>query len=194
MPRNLTEPEIHEWAALHSLGSLGQHEARAMRSLLSAGEGALEHSVRDFDRVVAAIGLAVPEVEPPPSLREKLLASTGETEASEKTGTKPFSIVRASEEGWKRIAELVFMKELFVNSARGTTTCLLRILPGGSVPAHRHSTIEEIFVIEGDCQINAELLGPGDYRCAQPGTADRSLTSERGTTVLLSGSCSLELL
>lgn len=204
MERKVKSPETHEMAemtALFALGALGQHEARALESSIAEGDAELRSLTGTFEMVVAALGLAAPERTPPPSLRGRLLGSLQVTHASIEPAPQSveqypqeFHIVRAADGAWEEFGERVFIKQLFVNQARGTTTSLLRILPGGRVPAHRHSGIEEIFVIDGDCQINSESLGPGDYRCAPAGSADRSLTSEHGTTVLVLGPSALELL
>lgn len=201
MERKVANPETGEMTALFALGALGQHEARALESLIAEGDSELGSLIGDFEKVVAVLAFAVPEGTPPPSLRGRLLGSLHETGASIDAAPRgvgqhqqEFRIVRASDQAWEEFADGVFIKYLFVNRARGTTTSLLRILPGGRIPAHRHSGIEEIFVIDGDCQINSESLGPGDYRCAQAGSADRTLTSEHGATVLVLGPSALELL
>ncbi len=202
MGQKFIDSEIHEQAALFALGALGQHEARATEAMIeeSASPELLE-LVESLRSVVGWMGLGAQPVEPSAALRLRLLAGVQPPETThrdaplENSGqTAEFIVVRESEEGWKHFAEGVFFKELFVNRQRGTTTTLLRILPGGRVPAHRHSSIEEIFVVKGDCQINNDTLGPGDYRCAQAGTSDRILTSKRGTTVLVVGPTALELL
>jgi anti-sigma factor ChrR (cupin superfamily) len=116
------------------------------------------------------------------------------TEDSESLKSDEFLTVRSTEGEWKEFSDGVMIKQLYVNQARSTMTFLLRVSAGASVPAHRHPSIEEIFVIEGNCRVNSEILAPGDYRCAPPGSIDRVLTSELGATVLVVGPIDCELL
>ncbi len=189
----MTDLDIQEQAALYALGALGQNEARALDELIARGSPDNLARLKAFEDVVAVLGLGSPPIDPSPEVRHRLLEEVSTTQA-EAPSAADFAIIRADDSGWSQIAQGVLMKELFVNKARGTTTFLLRIQPGGKVPAHRHTSIEEIFVIEGQCHINSEILHPGDYRCAQAGTADRLLTSEKGTTVLVMGPSRVELL
>lgn len=195
------KPEHQELAALHALGALGQHEARAHEIALQASLSGSDSSLDVFERVVELLGHAPLEVAPAPSVRATLLGELApqtrptRPEGIEESESQPrFSTILASEGEWKEISKGVEIKELLVNPERSTMTFLLRIQPGAKAPAHRHPAIEELFVIEGDCRVNSEVLRPGDYRCAQAGSADRILTSESGTTVLVFGPIDYEFL
>lgn len=188
----MTDRDIQEQAALYALGALGQNEARALDALIAKGSPDNQARLRAFEEVVELLGLGAPPIAPSPEVRQRLLDESAPKE--ENPSAADFTIIRGNDSGWSPMADGVFMKELFVNKARGTTTFLLRIEPGGKVPPHRHNSIEEIFVLEGQCYINSEILQPGDYRCAQAGTADHLLTSENGTTVLVIGPSRVELL
>ena len=199
MAQQPAEIDIQERAALHALGALSQHEARALESMHFADSaGAAE--LRVFERIVDLLALAAPDASPPPDIRLRLLGlveGLQPTQSSEVTEGAPggdqFLTVRSTQGEWKEFSDGVMIKQLYVNQARATTTFLLRVAPGASVPAHRHPSIEEFFVIEGNCQVNSEILAPGDYRCALPGSIDRVITSELGATVLIVGPIDCQL-
>jgi len=200
MARQRAEIEIQERAALHALGALGQHEARALESMLFA-DNAAAAELRVFERIVALLALAAPDASPSSDMRSRLLGLVADlqvTQSSEVTegvlDGDQFLTVRSTQGEWKEFSDGVMIKQLYVNQARATTTFLLRVAPGASVPAHRHPSIEEFFVIEGNCQVNSEILAPGDYRCALPGSIDRVITSELGATVLIVGPIDCQLL
>ena len=200
MAQRPAEIDIQERAALHALGALGQHEARALESMLFAdSSGASDLKV--FERIVALIGLAAPDARPPSEIRSRLLglvANLQRTPSAEVPEDPPkrdeFLTVRSTEGEWKEFSDGVMIKELYVYQARATMTFLLRVSAGAMVPAHRHPSIEEFFVIEGHCRVNSEILAPGDYRCALPGSIDRIITSELGATVLVVGPIDCEVL
>jgi quercetin dioxygenase-like cupin family protein len=65
------------------------------------------------------------------------------------------------------------------------TTSLVRMLPGTRLPMHRHKGVEQFFVLEGDCHVHDEVLGPGDYHRAEAGSIHESTYTESGTLFLL---------
>jgi anti-sigma-K factor RskA len=69
--QGITE-ESQATAALYALGALSQHEARAFESHLGGGCSVCKEELTEFEKVVGSIGLASPEVPPPPYLRDLL--------------------------------------------------------------------------------------------------------------------------
>lgn len=189
--------QVVELAASYVLGACGEHEARAFSRLVERHAG-LAAEVKELAEVVALLGLSAPPIEPPADLRRRLFDSlepkTGRAGGGSGKGTSGFFTIRADEGEWENLGEGIRIKNLFVNPSRGTQTFLLRIAAGSRMPGHRHTAIEELFVIEGDCRINGEVLEPGDYRCALAGSSDRLLMTETGTTVLIVGPIHYEAL
>jgi anti-sigma factor ChrR (cupin superfamily) len=62
---------------------------------------------------------------------------------------------------------------------------LVRLDPGIAYPPHRHAGVEELHLLDGELWIENRLLRPGDYNCAEPGTADQRVWSETGCTCVL---------
>jgi quercetin dioxygenase-like cupin family protein len=95
--------------------------------------------------------------------------------------------VRAAETAWVQIAPFVEIRELHRDELAGVHTSLLRMRPGGVIPAHRHEREEEFIVLEGECYIGAHRLVAGDAHIAAAGSLHEQVTSESGVLVLLRG-------
>ena len=95
--------------------------------------------------------------------------------------------LRADEGAWIEIAPFVEVRELRRDEASGTHTSLMRMRPGGVVPAHRHVREEEFIVLEGECQIGTHKLVAGDVHIAAAGSWHESVTTRSGVLVLLRG-------
>ncbi|HZN11071.1 MAG TPA: cupin domain-containing protein [Blastocatellia bacterium] len=175
MSHDRADDQICEQAALYALGALEAAEAEAFAEHLAGGCEVCAAEWRACQSVVARLGLGGQALDPPPGVRDRLLASVRTASVT----------VRAEEGKWRPAGEGLFTKRLFVDRDRGTVTFLLRAQAGARLPAHRHAAVEECLVLEGDYHVNGEKLGPGDYHCALPGSADESLYTEGGATVLL---------
>ena len=66
--------ELQETAALYALGSLSQHEARGFEAHLKEGCAVCDGELKRFEQVVGTLGLTASEADPPPYLRELLVA------------------------------------------------------------------------------------------------------------------------
>ena len=95
--------------------------------------------------------------------------------------------LRADEGAWIEIAPFVEVRELRRDEASGTHTSLMRMRPGGVVPAHRHLREEEFIVLEGECQIGTHKLVAGDVHIAAAGSWHEPVTTRSGVLVLLRG-------
>ncbi len=114
-------------------------------------------------------------------LRRRILEQARER-APEGTRT-----LRADEGAWMQIAPFVEVRELRRDEASGTHTSLIRMRPGGVIPAHRHAREEEFIVLEGECQIGTHKLVAGDVHIAAAGSWHEPVTTRSGVLVLLRG-------
>lgn len=190
MNKKRNQDEIIEQAALYALGALSGEEARDFEAMIAEGCTECKEEFSSFASIVARIGFAAPEERPPARLKEKLFDEISAEQSAEKSklNSRPLhdSLTLRMDEGkWIEPWQGVMVKRLFVDKERGTVTTLFKMAPGSSIPSHRHHSIEECLVIEGDYHINGERLGPGDYHCAMPGSTDETLTTIGGTTFLL---------
>jgi anti-sigma factor ChrR (cupin superfamily) len=192
MKHNSALDEMGEMVALYALGALTQREARAFEEHLSEGCEACRKELEAFEQTVDALAFGAAEQVPPPSVRDRLLAAVSddkrgrEAEAvSPKPVAQAFVSLRAAEGEWTEAQEGIFIKPLYVDEASGLATSLVKMMPGTTLPAHQHKGVEQFFIIEGDCNLRGEALGPGDYHRAAAGTVHEATHTIHGTMFLL---------
>ena len=95
--------------------------------------------------------------------------------------------LRASEGAGVEIAPFVEVRELHRDEAAGMHTSLMRMRPGGVIPAHSHEREEQFIILEGECYIGAHRLVAGDVHIAAAGSFHEPVTTESGVVVLLRG-------
>ena len=178
-------------AALYALGALSQQEARSFEQHLQRGCAECEAELESFANTVAALGFSAPDEQPPERVRSELLASMARHGSAEiESAGKPrpahdFVSVRASEGEWHELQKGVSLKRLYVDTNTGIATSLIRMQPGTALPMHRHLGVEQVFVIEGDCNIAGHGLVAGDYHRADAGTTHETTSTVDGTLFLL---------
>ncbi len=179
--------EIRDLAAAYSLGALEQAEASAFEEHLTQGCQICGAELEGFSATVSALGLSAAEQEPRRETRSALLSMlNGDHKHPEAMASQPqFLSIRGGEGDWQEIADGVLIKPLFVDKASGLATSLVKMLPGTALPRHRHRGVEQFFVIEGDCCVHGETLGPGDYHRAETGSVHESTYTVNGTMLLL---------
>lgn len=95
------------------------------------------------------------------------------------------SVVRSAQAEWRALSTPgVAVKRLRADEATGASTFLLRVDAGARVPLHDHPGGEELFVLEGDLRVGADLLRAGDYLYT-PSDGRHAASSERGCVVLV---------
>ena len=179
--------ELETLAALETLEGAPEERAGA------AGDPAYTAARGDFARVAALLAVAAAPVEPPPSVKERLLARIAEAEAAEKAlpeggfWVKPgVTAVRTSEAAWQAtLVPGLAAKVIHRDEERKQTMRLLRIEPGARYPWHRHGDAEEIFMLTGTLWVNGVLLKPGDYCRSEPGTDETGTYSDEGATAIV---------
>lgn len=184
--------DMRERAALYALGALSQHEARAFESHLAEGCEFCETELQDFTSVADALAFAPAEQEPSLELGTELLARINQDrpprmDAARKGAQtdEPFSSIRATDGDWMKVDEGIFMKSLYFDKASGIATSLVRMSPGTELPAHQHNGVEQFYILDGDCNVRGEALGPGDYHRAAAGSIHELTFTVKGTTFLL---------
>jgi quercetin dioxygenase-like cupin family protein len=187
----MTDPrhdqETAELAALYALESLGDDEQRQFERSLDTASTAVRQGVAAFQEVAQELAFSGPIIVPPTSLKERLMARIAQ-EPQEHEGGKGFTFVRSKSLPWQDLGPGLSMKVLFNDSAGARTTMLLRLAPGGTLVAHRHPQVEELYVLEGSCLCAGEFLQVGDYHRAEAGTVHPITSSEQGCLALVMAS------
>lgn len=183
--------EMTDTAALYALGALSQHEARSFEEHIAEGCETCAAELESFELTVKALAFGAPEVQPSAGVREALLASLNgaaskHSREAPKTGDpEPFISILAAQGEWQECAAGIFLKKLHVDQATGITTSLVRMRPGTALPVHQHLGVEQVFVLEGDCNISGQRLTSGDYHRAVPGSIHETTYTVDGTLFLL---------
>jgi quercetin dioxygenase-like cupin family protein len=111
----------------------------------------------------------------------------------QRTG-KGLTFIKAAEGVWREIAPGVKAKVLSFDMVSRRATTLLRIAPGTSYAPHRHTEMEELFVLEGGCLCGGRELKVGDYHRAEAGTEHHDTSSNDGCLLLVISSPQNEML
>ena len=184
MKYDFAEDEIVQQAPLYALGSLSEDEARAFEDHLAQGCDSCRRELHAFKGIVERLGVGVVPQTPSADVRAKLFADLA-NEPQQQTLAQGHIAIRAGEGEWREVLDGVFTKKLFADEARGTITTLYKLKPGARLPDHRHIGAEECLVLEGDFHVNGETFGPGDYRCALPGSVDETLYTVEGALFVI---------
>ena len=178
--------QMTDIAALYALGALTQHEVRTFEEHLAEGCEICLAELEAFDQTVNVLGFSAPEAEPSDAVRAELLMRLSELEKPVPARqSKEFISILASEGEWREVRLGVMLKQLYVDRTTGIATSLVRMLAGTSLPPHEHAGVEQFFVIEGDCNVRGQRLGPGDYHRADAGSIHETTHTVAGTLFLL---------
>jgi anti-sigma factor ChrR (cupin superfamily) len=201
MKHSEAEEGILELAALYALGMLDGEEARAFESHLKGGCDLCSAEVSSYRSVAANLGFVAELETPREGTREMLAAriaseATGPKKASEAGLSSPGNMqsIKTEELEWDEVNAGIFIKRLSVDKGTGLATSLVKMLPGKRLARHRHNGSEQLFILEGDCHLQGEVLGPGDYHRAEDGSIHDSTFTVGGTTFLLIAPVTYEFL
>jgi anti-sigma factor ChrR (cupin superfamily) len=176
---DIPNDEIHEMASLYSLGLLDPELAVGFEQHLEDGCTVCESEVRGFDETTAQVFAALPHAEPPERIREELLKRIARPASAS-------AIFRAGEGEWQDSAfPGLTVKQLFVDSATGNVTSLIRMTAGAIYPPHRHFGLEHCYVLEGDLVFDDHTLHAGDYEVAAHSTDHSPVTTRHGCLLLI---------
>jgi anti-sigma factor ChrR (cupin superfamily) len=179
----MTDQDLDALAGDYVLGTLSGEERQSLESQMKRDTG-LRQRIEAWERRLAPAILATSQTaEPPQGLFAKIEAAIAQRQEINFGGVT----VRANEGEWIPLARGSEVKILLVDTARRERSFLLRIHPGGHVPAHDHPTTEECMVLSGDMMIGDTIFYPGDFHAAIAGVKHPPLTSRSGGVVFIRG-------
>jgi anti-sigma factor ChrR (cupin superfamily) len=118
-------------------------------------------------------------VTPPAAVKTRLMELVRDIPQNSRT-------VRAHEGRWSRLPqEGVVVKFLTSDTTRGTTTLLMEIAPGATLPPHEHQGAEQTYVVSGSCRIGGVSLSKGDFHHIEAGSRHGAVVSDEGCVLLL---------
>ncbi len=176
--RELTQ-EVRDRAALYALGGMQDADLPSFEQHLEACEPC-RNEVSELRPVAEGLALAAPEADPPPGLRERVLARV----------RKPFTLLPEAERGWHAAGVPgVELCQLWLDARNERHTLLIRMSAGATLPAHRHAQPEECYVVRGDLRDGDLCLRDGDYIRFE-GDTSHSVSSQEGCLLLVTASLS----
>lgn len=95
---------------------------------------------------------------------------------------------------WEEAAPGISVKFLATDVEKHSVAMLVRLVPGGEYPPHRHAGVEELHLLHGELMIDDKKLVPGDYIRAEAGSVDHRVWSQTGCTCVLFTSTEDEIL
>jgi quercetin dioxygenase-like cupin family protein len=198
--------DFTELAALNALGLLDPRERTVWEQTLETATDAERQQAQSLDEAAELLGLAVPLVNPPARLRERLMARIHSDRLEEKpeqshqvwkewtASAAALHVVRHGDEGWEKVRDGVWAKQLFVDPARDMATMLIRMEPGAAYVPHLHGGPEQCFVLEGDIHDGEQVYRKGDFQCLAEGSTHGVQWTEAGCTLLIVSSLHDQLL
>lgn len=187
--------EFNILAALRALDTMDESESRALKEKLQESPQ-LETELDAVEAAVAAIAYTAPPVPVSPNLKHRLfqriaeLAPTPTEEVNSQPviaateNNTPSVIVRSQNVKWRKyIVSGISFANLYLDKEKREFTCLMRLEPGIKFPLHRHTGVEEVFMLEGDLEVEGEVCYQGDYIRSFPNSIHAPVT--RGGCLLL---------
>ena len=126
-------------------------------------------------RALYLMAYAVPQVEPPASLKDRVLAKARSEPAMFEQDGSYFA--RAAQLDWEGLTPGVQLKDLHASAETGTLTTLIRVATKTPFPPRPHGYIEDLYLIEGDAWVGDVYMSAGDYCRAQAGTEHNHVRS-----------------
>lgn len=197
--------EFNILAALRSLDTMEESESRALKEKLQESPE-FETELDAVDAAVAAIAYTAPPVPVSPNLKHRLFQRIAELAPTprEVVNSQPAIaasdnntrsvIVRSQNVKWRKyIVSGISFANLYLDKQKREYTCLMRLEPGIKFPLHRHSGVEEVFMLEGDLEVEGEVCYQGDYIRSLPNSIHAPV-SRGGCLLLLKSSLDNEIL
>lgn len=168
-----------ELAPLYALDLLDESERTWVEQQIEECPD-LAEELAGYQSAVSAIPYSLPTVEIAPDVKQQLFERLGlELPIGEPAVTEPgaitplptFSTVRSQELNWRpHVVSGVYLAIVHRDEVKREVVGFLRAEPGVCYPLHRHASVEEIFMLEGDLVIGDEVFGAGDYIRSHPGS------------------------
>lgn len=126
---------------------------------------------------------AVPAVKLDAATKDRMLDRVRQrVSAGEPRGTRT---IRSADGEWLQFLPDVERKLLLADDGSGMETALYRLSPGGLLPAHDHTHLEECWVLEGDVLVGDFPVFAGDMHIAYPGYSHEEIVAPNGALLLI---------
>lgn len=141
----------------------------------------------EFEETVARLAFAAPLVTPPPSLRDRVMASIRQKRRPSFVEEQPGILVhRGDLEDWAETPYPgVLVKRVAHDRGREMASYLLKMAAGSTFPNHTHNAEEQCLVLSGEVRFGTVHLRAGDFSKTQPGTLHGHVTTDTGCVLFI---------
>lgn len=201
----MPDEQFNILAALRALDTIDESESRALEEKLQESPE-LQSELDAFEAAVGAIAYTAPPVPVAPNLKHRLFQRIAELSPTptEEVNSQPVVpatenntpsvIVRSQNVKWRKyIVSGISFANLYVDREKREFTCFMRLEAGVEFPLHRHGGVEEVFMLEGDLEVEGEVCYPGDYIRSFPDSIHGPV-SHNGCLLLVKSSLDNEML
>lgn len=172
--------DLRDLAALFVLGELSPSEEQEFESHLGSGCSVCAAEVRAFGSVMADLALACTPITP--ETEWKLQPDAAPVREDLGAGVL---VVHSAGLPWQETGIAgIRMRMLHRDGDRARFTVLVQMDPGSAFPSHRHTEVEELYMLQGDIQVAGQRFGAGDYCRAEAGSLHGIHTTQRGCLFL----------
>lgn len=171
-------------AALYALDALPDEQRTAFEERLAASPD-LQAEVDAFRAVTADLALAPAPLEPRATVRARLLArvAAGPAEAAMPPALPDLLFSLQADATW--ITVIPGLEHRALSRDGSSSSYLLRLAPGATIPRHGHGRCEHSFVLSGSVEVAGTLCRAGDYHRAAAGTSHQGSYSAEGCVMLV---------
>jgi predicted ChrR family anti-sigma factor len=175
-----------ETLTLYAVGLAEADQVRLIDDHLSACNSC-RTELRSFQEAAASLAYALPDVNPPARVRERVLSNVGESRKAPLEQPMPgVFVLREPQQRWRDTPYPgVQVKILYADPVSKSVTSLLKLEPGAVYPQHRHAAVEQCLVLEGEVRIGQIGIKAGDFEFAAAGTHHPSVTTDSGCVLMI---------
>ncbi len=191
--------DVAERAALYALACLSGPERAEYAAHLEHCKDC-QAEVEAYAVAISRFALSDPtEKGPSPTARDRLLAairksgdggsSAFPSQAEILLKRSGLLLTRPANAPWKQgPVPGLSTKILFLDEERKYATSLVRMDAGVHYPSHRHADVEEVYLLEGELNVEGQIMRPGDYCRAEPESIHQEIFTEHGCFFLVMSS------
>ena len=171
--------DVEALALADAVGALAPDERAELEARVAKLSPAEQAEVARLYNTATAVAESAPELEPPPHVRERVLAAAR---------TPSRYTVWGADGGWSETGlPGIRAKVLAVDKPRSLATLLIRAEPGAVYPSHRHHGPEECYVVRGSIMVDGRVLRAGDFHHADENSDHGEITTTEGAEILVVG-------
>lgn len=149
--------DLHALILADAIGALDVDEQSALHAAMAALAPEDQDAAGQLYDAALLVAVSADQHEPPPALRERVLAAA--------VATRTYTIT--SDSAWSDSGHAgIDAKILAIDRERGIVTMVLRGKAGAVYPSHRHTVPEECYVMRGRISVGSLVLNAGDFHHA----------------------------